>query len=584
MNQSSNPLIATDYVIIAGFFAVMLAVGFYFAGRMHNVKDYFAGGKQVPWWLSSVSYWMSSFSAFAFVAHSSLAYRFGVLPVTFWWLSAPAMIICAHLVAARWRRVATTSPMEFIEERYGIVMRQALSWLGTVLVILDDGLKVVAIGMVVSASLGFDVYVAIISCGLIMLTYTLLGGLWAVLITDFVQFIVMMAAVIVLVPLAIARVGGVDSFFAQLPDGFFSPTEPEKYNWGYLVSLVILCFLGYCTRWSLVQRFYSVKSDADARKVCYLVAGLNVLVAPMLLFPAMAASVFLPGVEDPDRIYGLLCKELLPAGMLGMLIAAIFSATMSSLSSDYNAIASVLTTDVYKRLFAPSASERTSILAGRIFTLLVGLITIGIALSFVIFGKEKTLFDLMIIVFALLGPSTTIPVVAGLVSKRVSGAGALCATITGIVVSFTARFAGPALLCLVDPFVHRWLGFSVATDAISERTLMIIGITSTFAGLIVGSILMPGTSEKRRKVARFLDGVTARERGPEPAAPPPGAAVSPAPMIGVAVSTLGALLLVVVLATVPVAQAAWSLGVGAAMLAVGIALILVPRLTRSRGE
>ncbi|MFH1919205.1 MAG: hypothetical protein ABIP48_04855 [Planctomycetota bacterium] len=99
MNPSGNALILADYAIIVGFFVVMLAVGLYFAGRIRDAKDYFAGGKQVPWWLSSISFWMSSFSAFAFVAHSRLAYEHGCVPITMWWLGAVVTIITAHLVA-----------------------------------------------------------------------------------------------------------------------------------------------------------------------------------------------------------------------------------------------------------------------------------------------------------------------------------------------------------------------------------------------------------------------------------------------------------------------------------------------------
>ncbi|MFH1265962.1 MAG: hypothetical protein ABIK89_09550 [Planctomycetota bacterium] len=284
MNPSSNALILADYAIIVGFFVVMLAVGLYFAGRIRDAKDYFAGGKQVPWWLSSISFWMSSFSAFAFVAHSRLAYEHGCVPITMWWLGAVVTIITAHLVAARWRRVATTSPMEFVEERYGLGMRQSLS--------------------------------------------------------------------------------------------------------------------------------------------C--------LVAPLFVLPAMAASIFLPGLEDPEQVYGLVCRELLPAGMLGMLVAAIFSATMSSLSSDYNAVASVLTTDVYRRLVAPRASDRDCVLAGRLFTLVVGLATMVLALWMVIVGEDLSLFDMMVVIFVVLGPPTSIPVIVGLMSRRVSNAGAICGVATGM--------------------------------------------------------------------------------------------------------------------------------------------------------
>ena len=577
MIASSNPLLHADYAIIAGFFLVMLAVGFYFAGRIRDTKDYFAGGRQVPWWLSSVSYWMSSFSAFAFVAHSALAYKFGLVPVTIWWLAAVCVIITALLVAVRWRRVATTSPMEFVEERFGPTMRQSISWLGSVNIVLDDAIKIVAIGTVVSASLGFPARQAIIWCGLIMLTYTLLGGLWAVLVTDMVQFVVMLAAVFVLVPLTLQRVGGVSGFVENAPENFFVATGGQ-YTGFYLILLAFMCLLGFCTRWSLVQRFYAVPTDADARKVCYLAAGLNIVVAPLILFPAMAAAIYLPGVEDPDRIYGLLCRELLPVGMLGLLIAAIFSATMSSLSSDYNAVASVLTTDVYKRLIKPSGSDRHYVMMGRLLTLAVGLLTVGIALVMDMLGKELLLFDKMIIIFVLIGPPTTIPVLAGLLFRRLSNGGAICGFVSGIGVSFVARFFGVAILDALSPGAEALFGRSIAMQAIPETAFMVISLGSTIGGLILGSIIWPGSAEDRGKVARFLDSVKAHEESAPQDASTGASGVSPAAVVGIAVTALGALLGIVVIVSVPLYEGRVSLVVSAGLLVVGCALIVLPRL------
>lgn len=584
MNPSSHALILADYAIIVGFFVVMLAVGFYFAGRVRDAKDYFAAGKQVPWWLSGISFWMSSFSAFAFVAHSRLAYEHGCVPITMWWLGAVVTVITAHLVAARWRRVATTSPMEFVEERYGIGMRQSLSWLGAVLVLLDDALKIVAVGSVVSAALGFPLHLAIFWCGLIMLAYTLLGGLWAVLVTDMVQFIVMLTAVVVLVPLALARVGGIGPFVENLPGGFFSPTEPGKYTWFYLITFALLVLLNFSTRWSLVQRFYAVGSDRDARKVGYLVAVLNCLVAPLFVLPAMAASIFLPGLEDPEQVYGLVCRELLPAGMLGMLVAAIFSATMSSLSSDYNAVASVLTTDVYRRLVAPRASERDCVSAGRVFTLFVGLATMVLALWMVVVGEDLSLFDMMVVIFVVLGPPTSIPVIVGLMSRRISNAGAICGVATGMIASLVARFCGVAILEGLDALLQPLLGRSIAVEAIPEPVHMLTAIVATFAGIAVGTLLMPGSAQQRARVERFLDGMRALPAASEPAPATADASWSPARVVGLSVAALGALLIAVTLVLVPLAESILTLGVGGSMLVVGCVLVWFPRARRGRAS
>jgi len=570
MDPNSNPLQLTDYVVIAGFFAVMLAIGFYFARRMRNASDYFAAGKQVPWWLSSVSYWMSSFSAFAFVAHSALAYQHGLVPLTIWWAAGVMLIIAGHLVATRWRRVGTTSPVEFIEQRYGPTMRQSLSWLGTVLIVLDDALKIVAIGTVVSASIGFPAEDAILWCGLIMLTYTLLGGLWAVLVTDMVQFVVMLSAVFVLAPLALGRVGGFVMLVEQVPEGFFQWTA-GKYTVAYLSLFAVMALLGFCTRWSLVQRFYAVPTDIDARKVCYLVAGLNIVVAPLLLFPALAAVIYLPDVSDPDRIYGLLCRELLPVGLVGMLIAAIFSATMSSLSSDFNAVASVLTTDVYKRLVNPADTERHYVMVGRVLTLIIGLVTVGLALLMNQYGKQLLLFDKMVIIFVLLGPSTMIPVLAGLLFRRVSNGGAICGMVSGIALTLAARFLGPTIMQAV-----------VGDGSIPESAHMLIGMASTVVGLVLGSWIWPGSIAQRDKIDHFLEGLTSQAPEVSADTTAPAADVSPTTIVGLAVAALGALLVIVVAVTVPWGEGMLSLIVGGSMLVLGAIMVAVPRMSMFR--
>ncbi|MBN2294899.1 MAG: hypothetical protein JXM70_20900 [Pirellulales bacterium] len=583
MNESTDTsLLVTDYVVVVGFFVVMVAIGFYFAGRMRNVKDYFAGGNRVPWWLSGISYWMSSFSAFAFVAHSALAYRHGFVPVTFWWMSTLAIIVAAWLVAARWRRVATTSPMEFVEKRYSKEVRQVLAWLISVLIILDDATKIMAVGTVIAVSMNYSARDVILWCGLIMLFYTLLGGLWAVLVTDTVQFFVLLASVFVLVPLALNRVNGFGGFVENAPEGFFA-FAGGKYTVWYLVAFGILILMTYGTRWSLVQRFYSVPTDADARKVGYLAAGLCVFVAPWMLFPAMAASVFMPGIEDPDQVYGLVCREMLPAGMLGMLIASIFSATMSSLSSDYNAVASVLTTDVYKRLFNRDGTERHYVLVGRAMTLLVGSLTIGSALFLSTLSKDLLLFDIMVAIFALLGPPTALPILAGLLFRRVSNAGAICGMIVGVGVSAVARFMWLPIAGAINSILVAVNFSEITVQNIPETGLMFIGMFSTIGGMILGSLLWPGSPQVRQSVREFLSGLSEKEKTRLPEMQD-SSGISPMPIVGLALAALAVVLLISTLATVPVRESTCSLVVGACMLTVGAGLALLPRLLMSVSE
>ncbi len=313
MNGSVTGLNQADYVVIGGFFLVMLFIGLYYARRMRTLQDYFSGGREVPWWLSGTSFYMSSFSAFTFVAYSELAYKYGWVSVTIFWVTIPSSLIGAYFFAARWRRAASTSPLEYIEERYGFGMRQCLAWLGIPVKVIDDGLKLFAIGTLVSSGLGFPLTQAIILSGSIILAYTFLGGLWAVLVTDFVQFIVMLVVVAVLLPLAFQAAGGWDHFVQNAPEGFFAYTS-ETYDWTYLLAFLIIIALNFSTSWSLVQRYYSVRRDRG-RPEGRLYGGGVKRHRPASLFPPSDAGAALSA--GSGKYKGSLCAFVRRAASRG---------------------------------------------------------------------------------------------------------------------------------------------------------------------------------------------------------------------------------------------------------------------------
>ena len=426
-------LATADAIIIAGFFAVMLGIGLYFGRKMKSMAQFFGGGKQVPWWLGGISFYMVSFSAMAFVMHSELVYKYGIVSLVLSWLAVPAAMVSSLLFARRWRRVAETSPLEYIELRYGVGMRQGLMWLGLPTRLLDDALKLFAIGTVVSAGLGFPFDQGVILCAGIILGYTFLGGLWAALVADCIQFAVLIAAVILLPILAFNHAGGVAEVMSGLPENFWKITRPDAgYPAVYLLCYFVLLFLNYSTSWSLAQRYYSAKDDQSAVKVGLLVAGLYFVGTPLFYLPAFAAHHFLPGLVNTKEVYPLICKTVLPIGLLGMIIAAMFSATMSTLAGDCNAMSSVLTNDFCKRLIWRKASERQLLIVGRINTVVVGIIILGITLVMRSLQESKDLFDTMAKVFGLFLPPVAIPMLLGMLTPRISAKGGMCALFGGI--------------------------------------------------------------------------------------------------------------------------------------------------------
>ena len=487
-----------DYAVIAVFFAVMIGVGVYYSRKSKSSDQFFGNDKSVPWWLSGVSFYMNSFSALAFVMYSALAYKFGWVPVTVSWLSVPAVLLGAWFLAVRWRRAAKGSPIDYIATRYTPTMCKTLAWLGLPMQLLDNALKLLAIGTVVGVGMGFPLFWSICISGVIIVLYTFLGGLKATLTCDFIQFLVILAVVFTLPFLCLDRLAacgplgpaaptgwaalreGLTVFLEKAPEGFFNLTS-GKYTWVYM--LVFFCCVGstLSTNWSLVQRYYSTKSERDAKKMAYLVAALLFVGPPIFFFPAMAARLFLTPIPEAEMngVYAILCREVLPTGMIGMVIAAMFSATMSSLAGNFNAAAAVIT----------DALGRKSMLAARLATIFVG--GLVVALTFVMQYAQGAddLFNLSNKVFGVFLPPIAVPMLCGIFVKRFSKRSGLFGLVGGIAVGLSIFCVGakPELAYLREMI---WI-FPMTAVA-------------TLLFLLIGTLVFRDSSAEREEVESFF--------------------------------------------------------------------------------
>jgi Na+/proline symporter len=254
-----------------------------------------------------------------------------------------------------------------------------------------------------------------------------------------------------------------------------------------------------------------------------------------MFLPAIAACQFLPGIEKDIQIYPLICGELLPVGMLGLVIAAMFAATMSTLSSDFNVCAGVLTNDVYRRLFRPSASDRELVFTGRAMTLVIGLIAIGVAMTLV-GSTGKKLFENMVTLFSIAAAPLGIPMLVGLLSRRATNLSAIVGSVGGIATGLVLFFTLPASGEILG---LRWE---------QETALFAATVIATLAAMLVVSRVAPMGSAERSRV----DGFHRRLAVPIGEAPEdrhvaaPGEVVfSPFRVVGVCVLCIGLMMLCV---------------------------------------
>jgi SSS family transporter len=422
-----------DYVVMGGYFVIVLWIGLHFRNRMEAAQDFFAGGHQIPWWLAGISHYMSSFSAFSFIAYAQVGYTYGWVSVTLFWMSVPACVLGGLFFAQRWRRARIITPVEFLERRFNALIRQLFAWAGIPMKVFDDALKVFATGLFVSLAVGLDVRLAILLCGLVMVAYSFLGGLWALVVTDYVQFLMKALAILLLLPLALMRAGGPARALSGLPAGFFHPIN-GPYGWTYILGFGMIILISYNASWSLAQKYYSVPNERDARKTAYFAALLNCVGAPLMILPSIMARNLLPELLSQGRtadVYVLLVLRLLPVGMIGIIVAAMFSSTMAVVSADFNAIASVLTKDVYQRLMNARASDRHLLYVGRVVTLALGALTIGLSLVIAL-TRQQFLFSTMATVLGLFMAPTLLPLLAGLTVRRLTWQGAFAGFLSGL--------------------------------------------------------------------------------------------------------------------------------------------------------
>lgn len=553
-----------DLIILIGYFLAMIWVGVFFTRRMKNIGQFFGGGKRIPWWLASVSFYMATFSAFALIIYSEMAYRHGVVALTLFWMAVPASLLTGVFFATRWRRAVKTSALEFTQDRYGTLMRQGLAWLNIPLRVIDSGLKLLSIGLLITGAIGLGpewVKWAILFSGLAVFIYTFLGGLWGVMVADFVQAIIIFFAAIVLLPLAMIQAGGFEGLTAAVPDGFFNLTT-ETYSIPYLLAWLVILTLNYSTGWALVQRFYSVDSDLSARKVAFGVAVLHTLTPPILFGPALFARVFLPDLPEEEiaRVYALVVRDLLPLGLIGLTLAAMFAATMSMLAGEYNAMASVLTNDVYKGVVKKDGDPKHYLYVGRFNTLAVGLCSMGIAFLVLNRPEGKSIFDVMMDAFALFLPPMAIPILAGLCSRKVTNRGGLVGLISGITAGIIVYILGR-----LEQF-----------DLLSRNFVVVpTTVGCSVIGMIIGTIVFPSTEESQRKITAFFEKM---DRPPEPAGKvKTSAASTPLYVTGACLLFLGSLSLITVLFWITHEKVWLSASVFAAMTLVGLGLFLYNR-------
>jgi Na+/proline symporter len=342
----------------------------------------------MPWWLAGISHHMSGYSAVLFVAYAGVAYTSGIT-VYFWGFASIGIGvgIGSWLFAGRWNRLRSklgvSSPLEYLAKRYNIPTQQALAWSGSLLKIFDIAAKWYAVATLLNVFAEAPYVGGIVITGSVTLIYCTAGGLWADALTDFGQFVIQALAAIVMIWVILGKLGGVSGLWTmweRLPASHINPTTP-KFTTVLLLVYVLVKTLEYNGgMWNLAQRYMAAPDVASARRGARLSSALSLLWPLVLMFPMFAAPLLIK-VADPNKSYAMMTLTFLPPGLIGLVLAGIFSHTMAMVSSDANAISAVITRDMLPVLWrrAKRFTEAEGLRAARISTIVFVVLTMAVA-------------------------------------------------------------------------------------------------------------------------------------------------------------------------------------------------------------
>ncbi|QXP51965.1 sodium:solute symporter family protein [Cellulophaga sp. HaHa_2_1] len=448
-----------DIGIIVLFTLLVFICGMSFSKAGKNMKSYFSAGGALPWWMSGLSLFMSFFSAGTFVVWGAIAYESGWVAISIQWTMCIAGIIIGLFIAPKWQKTKAMTAAEFITDRLGYRTQKIYTYLFLLISIFTMGAFLYPVAKIVEVSTGIPINVSIISIGILILLYTSVGGLWAVIVTDVLQFVVLTAVVLIVVPLSFDKIGGVDAFISKAPDTFFQFVN-EEYSPLFLVAFGLYNLFFIAGNWAYVQRYTSVATPKDAKKVGWLFAGLYAVSPLIWMLPPMIYRVLNPELSGlaNEGAYLLMCKEVLPVGMLGLMLGGMIFATSSSVNTTLNISAGVLANDVYKH-FRPNTTDEGLVKIGKLATIILGIITILIALFVPYFGG---IVEVVMTLAALTGGAMFLPPLWALFSKKQTGASILSVTLISLTINAFFKFLGPTLLDLkLDRASEMGLGVGV---------------------------------------------------------------------------------------------------------------------------
>ncbi len=455
-----------DYTVVAIYAAFLLIIAQWVsrekAGHQKDTSDYFLAGRSLPWWAIGASLIAANISAEQIIGMSGSAWVMGIAIGAYEWMAALTLIIVGkYLLPVFLKHQIYTMP-QFLEQRYDhrVRMVMAFFWLGVyVFVNLTSILWLGA--QAVNTVTGVNLVWGLIGLGVFATAYSLYGGLKAVALTDIIQVVLLVLGGLLIAGIALDEVSGGEGMIAGF--GILLERAPGKFDliftrdspyYQYLPGISVLVggmWIMNLSYWGfnqyIIQRALAARSVTEAQKGIMFAAYLKMLIPVIVVLPGVAAVMLAPELDAPDKAYPTVMR-LLPAGLLGLVFAALIAAIVSSLASMMNSISTIFTMDFYRHHVNRKASEQHLVKIGRTVSLTAMIIALLVARP--LLGNFDQAFQYIQEFTGFFTPGVCALFLMGIFWKRTTANGALGIAIGSAVFSLGFKFLWPEL-----PFIDR---------------------------------------------------------------------------------------------------------------------------------
>ena len=375
-----------DWGILIAYFLILIAIGIWASSKRKKGSSLFLAEHSLRWHHIGFSMWGTNVGPSMLIASASAGFTTGIVSGNYAWYAFVFICLLAFVFAPRYLGSRVSTLPEFMGKRFGQSTRNILAWYTIVTILISWlALTLFAGGVLIRQVFDIPMWQSALILLIISAFFTMLGGLKAVAYTNVYQMILLILVSAALAIVGIYKVGGISALTDAVPADFwnlFRPNDDTAFPWlPIILGYPVMGVWFWCTDQSMVQPVLAAKSLKEGQLGTNFTGWLKILDVPLYILPGIICLALFPQLENPDEAYMTMVTHLFPVGMVGLVLAVLTAALVSTIGSALNALSTVFTMDIYVKKIRPQAKQKEIIRVGQVVTVAGALISVIITIA-----------------------------------------------------------------------------------------------------------------------------------------------------------------------------------------------------------